>query len=135
MPCRAAKLSISTSSQPNSTIRVQQLLQPFISSKLGVVRYVFSAHSDDDRSEEQWKAEFDALWSSWDRPTAETVTYNLSGPDVLSYFLENLLREQEHGDRPYTVNGDSLEMVESYVQIGLCIANGSRKLGPLLVNG
>lgn len=126
MPCRAVELSISSSGQPSNGTSLQQLLQPLVSSKLGVVRYDFGARSDDDRPEEQWRAEFDALWSSWDRPTAETVTYNLSGPAVLWYFLEHPLRETEHGDRHHTVNGDSLEVVESYVQVGLFIANRTR---------
>ncbi|KAH7716508.1 hypothetical protein AAVH_16086, partial [Aphelenchoides avenae] len=108
---------MASSCQPNSGASLQQLFQPFVWSKLEVKRYDISAWGDDDRDElvALWRADFDALWSAWDRPTAEVVTYNLSGSDVLPYFIEKMLREPKHGDRHYTVNGDSLGIIENYM--------------------
>lgn len=118
MPCRAAELCMAESRcLLNSGTAWQQLFQTFDFSKLGVLSYdisMFYGPWDDDS-----RAHFDAIWSAWDRATALFV--RLLGKVDLSYFLEQLLREPEHGGRHYTVDTfhepEPLRMLESYMEV------------------
>lgn len=117
-PCRAVELSMASSCSPNIDVNLQQLFQPFASSKLGIVRYDIAMYGG--TWNEQNKAEFDAIWSACHRPTAQFITFELDGLAVQSYFLEQLKREPKHGGLHYTVedySSDVLQMVESYIEV------------------
>lgn len=119
IPCRAAELCISASCPLISRIDFHHTFPSFFGSKLGVVCYEISV--PERSSSEEEAGEFDVLWPAWDRSTAQVAAFELESADLWSYFVEKLLREPEHGNRHYTLEGshssDELEVVENYMQV------------------
>lgn len=119
MQTRAAKLYMTLTCSPNSDTSLQQIFLPFVSSKLGVVNYEISVAGGASHAQE--RDEFDALWTAWDRSTAQIAAFDLYSMDLCPHFLEKLLHEPEHGSRHYTLEGgyisEGLEIVENYMQV------------------
>ncbi|KAH7718708.1 hypothetical protein AAVH_13861 [Aphelenchoides avenae] len=114
-PCKVSSVILDTGC--TLTIDVKSLLQPFISSKLGVASCEVTVGA------EEWNdGMFDALWSACDGRMAQSLKFYTEPRGRRSFIrlINLMLAGPDHGDRHYSLVGIEAKLqgiAENYIEV------------------